>query len=115
MWMMLQQEEPDDYVIGTGESHMVREFVEEAFSYSGLDWREYVETDPMYFRPTEVDYLLADPIKARGKLGWERRVNFKELVRLMVEADLQALEELRHCQDVVRNILAVGNVMAVGK
>lgn len=114
MWMMLQQEEPADYVIGTGESYTVKEFAQEAFAYAGLDWREYVETDPHYFRPTEVDFLLADPTKARKKLGWEPKVTFKELVRLMVEADLQALEEVRHCRDVMKNILAVGNIMAAG-
>ncbi|HIE13030.1 MAG TPA: GDP-mannose 4,6-dehydratase [Desulfotomaculum sp.] len=90
MWLMLQQDEPDDYVIGTGESHSVREFLEEAFSYAGLDWREYVEIDPRYFRPTEVEFLLADASKAREKLGWSPRVTFKELVRIMVDADVEA-------------------------
>jgi GDPmannose 4,6-dehydratase len=91
MWLMLQQEEPDDYVIGTGEAHSVREFVEEAFAYVGLDWQEYVEVDPRYFRPLEVEHLLADPSKAREKLGWTPKVSFKELVRIMVDADLEAL------------------------
>ncbi len=90
MWMMLQQADPEDYVIGTGESHSVREFVDEAFSYAGLDWREHVEVDPRYFRPTEVNDLRADASKARSKLGWTPRVTFGELVRIMVDADLEA-------------------------
>ena len=89
MWMILQQDEPDDYVIGTGESYSVREFVEQAFDYAGLDWKEYVVVDPKYFRPTEVDFLKADASKAREKLGWEPKVTFKELVALMVDADMQ--------------------------
>jgi GDPmannose 4,6-dehydratase len=92
---MLQQETPDDYVIGTAEAHTVREFVELAFSTAGMDWREYVEVDPRYFRPAEVDYLLADTSKARRILGWEPTVTFKELVRIMVEADLLELEARR--------------------
>ncbi|MGE5571322.1 MAG: GDP-mannose 4,6-dehydratase [Rhodospirillales bacterium] len=92
MWLMLQQEKPDDYVIGTGEAHSVREFCEAAFACAGLDWREHVEVDPRYFRPAEVDYLLADASKARRVLGWEPSVSFNELVRLMVEADLAALQ-----------------------
>jgi GDPmannose 4,6-dehydratase len=91
MWLMLQQPDPDDYVIGTGESHSVREFVEEAFSYAGLDWRAHVEVDPRYFRPTEVQGLRADASKARAKLGWAPRVRFKELVHIMVDADLEAI------------------------
>ena len=90
MWLMLQQDEPDDYVVGTGEAHSVREFLEEAFSYAGLDWREYVEIDPRYFRPTETEFLLADAAEARQKLGWEPKVAFKELVRIMVDADMEA-------------------------
>jgi GDPmannose 4,6-dehydratase len=89
MRLMLQQEKPDDYVIGTGESHSVREFVEEAFAYAGLDWKQYVKIDPRYFRPTEVELLLADYTKAKKKLGWSPRVTFKELVRVMVDADLE--------------------------
>jgi GDPmannose 4,6-dehydratase len=88
MWRMLQQEEPDDYVIATGETHSVREFLEEAFSYQGLDWEKHVVVDPKYFRPAEVDLLLGDPTKARTKLGWKPKVDFKQLVRLMVDADL---------------------------
>jgi GDPmannose 4,6-dehydratase len=91
MWVILQQDEPQDYVIGTGEAHSVQEFLEEVFAYVDLDWREYVEIDPRYFRPTEVEYLVADPSKARAELGWEPRVAFKELVRIMVDADLEAL------------------------
>ena len=91
MWLMLQQDHPEDYVIGTGESHSVQEFLEEAFAYVDLDWQEYVEIDPRYFRPTEVDFLLADPSKARKELGWEPKVTFKELVRIMVDADMEAI------------------------
>lgn len=91
MWLMLQQEEPKDYVVGTGEAHTVREFVEEAFAYADLDWEEYVEIDPRYFRPTETDYLLADASKARGLLGWEPTVTFKDLVKIMLDADMEAI------------------------
>jgi GDPmannose 4,6-dehydratase len=92
MWLMLQQERPDDFVVGTGEAHTVREFVELAFAHAGLDWKEYVEVDPRYFRPAEVDYLCADASKARRVLGWEPTVTFDELVRIMVEADMKAAE-----------------------
>jgi GDPmannose 4,6-dehydratase len=88
MWRMLQQDRPDDYVVATGETHSVREFLEEAFSYAGLDWHAHVVVDPRYFRPAEVDILLGDASKARGVLGWRPQVTFKELVRLMVDADL---------------------------
>ncbi|MCL7413174.1 MAG: GDP-mannose 4,6-dehydratase [ANME-2 cluster archaeon] len=94
MWLMLQQEKPDDYVIATGETHSVKEFLDEAFNYAGLDWHEYVEIDPRYLRPTEVDVLIGVPDKAKQKLGWEPKIGFKELVRLMVDADLEK-EELR--------------------
>jgi GDPmannose 4,6-dehydratase len=90
MWLMLQQEEPDDYVLGTGECHSVQEFLQEAFSYVKLDWAKYVKIDSSYFRPTEVEYLLADPKKANKKLGWNPKVKFKELVRIMVDADMEA-------------------------
>jgi GDPmannose 4,6-dehydratase len=90
IWLMLQQEKPDDFVIATGETHSVREFLEEAFSYVKLDWQKYVEIDPRYYRPTEVDVLQGDASKARNKLGWKPKVTFKELVRLMVDADLEA-------------------------
>ena len=89
MWRILQQEQPDDYVIATGETHSVREFCEEAFGCVGLDWQEFVKVDPKYFRPAEVDLLLGDAGKARKVLGWTPRVTFKELARLMVEADLE--------------------------
>jgi len=94
MWRMLQQDEPGDYVIATGETHSVREFCEEAFSHVGLDWKDFVKVDPKYFRPAEVDMLLGDPGQARTVLGWEPKVTFKELARLMVDADLEA--EGRH-------------------
>jgi GDPmannose 4,6-dehydratase len=90
MWRMLQQDEPDDFVLGTGEAHSVREFVEEAFGYTGLDWREHVETDARYLRPLEVGHLRANPAKAKKRLGWQPKVTFKELVRIMVDADLEA-------------------------
>jgi len=89
---MLQQDEPDDYVVGTGESHTVREFVELAFARVGLDWKEYVEIDPRYFRPAEVDYLLADWQKARRVLGWKPTVTFEELVHLMVDEDRKLVQ-----------------------
>jgi GDPmannose 4,6-dehydratase len=94
MWRMLQQDEPGDYVIATGETHSVREFCEEAFSHVGLDWKDFVKVDPKYFRPAEVDVLQGDPAKARKVLGWKPKVTFKELARLMVDADLEA--EGRH-------------------
>lgn len=93
MWRMLQAPDPDDYVIATGEQHSVREFCELAFAHAGLDWKEHVEIDPRYFRPTEVDSLLGDATKAREKLGWAPHVNFEDLVRIMVDADMRALTE----------------------
>lgn len=92
MWMMLQQDSPEDYVIGTGESHSVREFLDEAFTHVNLDWHDVVEIDPLYYRPAEVDFLLADYSKARQKLGWEPKVVFRELVRIMVDAELTTLQ-----------------------
>jgi GDPmannose 4,6-dehydratase len=89
MWLMLQQEEPEDFVIATGETYAVREFVEKVFDYLGLDWERHVEVDPRYFRPTEVEVLHGDATKARKKLGWEPRVKIDELVRRMVEFDLE--------------------------
>ena len=89
-WLMLQQDAPDDYVIATGETHSVREFLDEAFGLVGIDWTKHVEIDPRYFRPTEVDKLVGDASKARKKFGWRPKVTFKELIRLMVEADLDA-------------------------
>jgi GDPmannose 4,6-dehydratase len=91
MWLMLQQDEPDDYVIGTGETHSVEDFVRLAFARVGLDWQDYVRVDPEFFRPAEVDLLLADPSKARDKLGWQPEISFDKLVGLMVDADVEAL------------------------
>jgi GDPmannose 4,6-dehydratase len=88
MWLMLQQDQPDDYVIATNETHSVREFLEIAFAHAGLDWQKYVEIDPNYFRPAEVDLLIGDYSKARQKLGWEPKTKFQELARLMVDADM---------------------------
>jgi GDPmannose 4,6-dehydratase len=91
MWQIMQQEQPGDYVIGTGEAHTVREFLDEAFGYLGMDWQQYVRIDPSYFRPTEVDYLQADTSKARRELGWQPKIGFRQLVRIMVDADLELL------------------------
>ena len=104
MWLMLQQEEPDDYVIATGETHSVKEFLEEAFKYAGLDWKKYVEIDKRYFRPLEVEFLQGDASKAKKKLKWAPKVKFKELVRIMVDADIKNLEEMKQCQDVIRKL-----------
>lgn len=93
MWLMLQQPEPDDYVIATGETHTVREFLDVAFSHLGLDWQQYVKIDPKYYRPTEVDLLIGDAAKAKKQLQWEPKVRFQELARMMVEADLEAERE----------------------
>ncbi|MBI5198066.1 MAG: GDP-mannose 4,6-dehydratase [Nitrospirae bacterium] len=90
MWLMLQQEEPDDYVIATGETHSVRELLDLAFGHLDLDWHKYVKIDPRYYRPTEVDLLIGDGSKAKRKLGWEPKVPFNELTVMMVEADLEA-------------------------
>jgi GDPmannose 4,6-dehydratase len=89
MWLMLQQDEPGDYVVATGETHSVREFCAEAFGLLGLDWEQYVQFDARYERPSEVDLLIGDPAKAKRVLGWEPKVRFKDLVRIMVEADLK--------------------------
>jgi len=95
MWLMLQQDEPDDYVVATGEAYSVREFVQLAFSHVGLDWRKYVEIDQRYFRPTEVNFLQGDPTKARERLGWRPRVDFATLVKMMVEHDLMLARKER--------------------
>jgi GDPmannose 4,6-dehydratase len=92
MWLMLQQDVPDDYVVGTGESHSVREFAEAAFAHAGLDWREHVRIDPRYYRPAEVSDQCADASKARHVLGWAPHASFRELVAMMVESDLEALD-----------------------
>jgi GDPmannose 4,6-dehydratase len=94
MWLMLQQETPDDYVVATGESHSVRELVETAFAHVGLDWRKYVVQDPALIRPAEVDHLVGDPSKARRVLGWKPEVTFSDLIRTMVEADLEKEKRL---------------------
>lgn len=93
MWMILQQDQPDDYVIATGETHSVKEFCEEAFAHAGLDWSKYVEIDKRYYRPAEVDLLIGDASKAKRVLGWEPKTRFKDLVKLMVDADLKTLED----------------------
>jgi len=95
MWLMVQQDQPGDYVVATGETHSVREFLEAAFGCIGLDWRQYVETDPRYCRPAEVDLLVGDAGKAQRQLGWAPRTRFKDLVRLMVEADIALLKAHR--------------------
>jgi len=93
MWLMLQQDQPDDYVIATNESHSVREFLDLAFSHVGLEWKQHVEIDPRYYRPAEVDLLIGDPRKAKKKLGWEPKTKFADLVKLMVEADTKLLKD----------------------
>ena len=96
MWLMLQQDEPDDYVVATGETHSVEEFVQEAFSYLDLDWKQHVVQDPRFYRPAEVDLLVGDPNKAGEKLGWEPSVDFRQLVRIMVDADMETLRGGQH-------------------
>jgi GDPmannose 4,6-dehydratase len=100
MWLMLQQTEPEDFVIATGESHSVREFADAAFEAAGLNWERHTVIDPAFVRPAEVDFLVGDPSKAKEKLGWEPKTTFKGLVSLMVEADLKrAAFEARHGPD----------------
>ena len=96
MWLMMQRDEPEDYVIATGETHSVREFVDEAFSYAGLDWNKYVKIDPRYFRPAEVDMLVGDPGKANRMLGWKPKTTFTELVHMMVDADIELINKEHH-------------------
>ena len=98
MWLMLQQDKPDDYVVATGETHSVREFLGEVFSYLDLDWDKYVEIDQRYFRPSEVDYLLGDASKAKRILKWEPKVTFKELAKLMTDADM----EIARCEKIIK-------------
>jgi GDPmannose 4,6-dehydratase len=100
MWLMLQQEQPDDYVIATGETHTVREFLMESFSQVNLDWQEYVKFDQRYYRPAEVDLLIGDPTKAKKKLGWVPKVTFKKLVEIMVQADIESLRKQMSGQDI---------------
>ncbi len=105
MWMMLQADQPDDYVVSTGETHSVREFAELAFGHVGLDYKKFVQVDPRYFRPSEVDILIGDSTKARQKLGWKPKVDFLGLVKMMVDADVQSLERKLNGQpaDNIRN------------
>jgi GDPmannose 4,6-dehydratase len=93
MWLMLQQDKPDDYVVATGETHTVREFLVESFGHAGLDWEKHVKFDARYLRPTEVDLLIGDPAKAKKQLGWEPKTKFKDLVRIMTDADISALQK----------------------
>ena len=93
MWMMLQQDKPDDYVVGTGETHSVGELCQIAFAHAGLDWQKFVVVDPKFYRPAEVDLLISDPSKARRVLGWERKVGFESLVQMMVDSDLELLRK----------------------
>jgi GDPmannose 4,6-dehydratase len=95
-WRMLQADEPEDYVLATGETHSVREFLDEAFGHAGLDWNEYVQIDERYFRPAEVDLLIGDYAKAKTKLGWEPTVRFSELVRMMVDHDRERERSEEH-------------------
>ena len=99
MWLMLQQDKPDDYVVATGESHSVREFVAEIFGYLDLDWQKYIEIDQHYFRPSEVDYLQGDASKAKKVLKWEPKITFKELARLMTDADMEIAENEKIIED----------------
>jgi GDPmannose 4,6-dehydratase len=96
MWLMMQQDQPEDYIIATGETHTVKEFLEEAFGCAGLDWQKHVKIDPRYYRPAEVDLLLGDASKAKRKLGWEPKTTFPELVRLMVDADIELVNKENH-------------------
>ena len=96
MWLMLQQDQPDDYVVGMGETHSVRELCEVAFDYAGLKWEDHVVSDPAFYRPAEVDLLVSDPSKARKELGWEAEVSFEGLIQMMVDADLKHLKEIHN-------------------
>jgi GDPmannose 4,6-dehydratase len=95
MWLMLQQDQPDDYVIATNQTYSVREFLELAFGHAGLNWKQHVEIDPRYYRPAEVDLLIGDYSKARRALGWEPKTKFTDLVKLMVDADIKLLKDHR--------------------
>jgi GDPmannose 4,6-dehydratase len=99
MWMMLQQPKPDDYVVATGETHSVREFLDEVFGHLRLDWQKYVEIDPRYFRPAEVDLLLGDASKAKKALGWQPKVTFKDLAKMMTDADWELAKRERVLAD----------------
>ena len=108
MWLMLQQPEPDDYVVATGESHSVREFLDVAAQRCGLNWRDHVETDPRYLRPTEVDALCGDASKARTKLGWKPKVSFEQLVAMMVDHDLELASQERTLAEAGHKVVARG-------
>jgi len=95
MWLMLQQDKPDDYVIATGESHSVRDLLDVCFGYLNLDWHDHVEISPFYFRPSEVEHLMGDASKAARELGWRPTVNFEQLIRIMVDADLKEVQANR--------------------
>jgi len=112
MWLMLQQEEPDDFVVATGETHSIREFLDTAFGYVNLNWHDYVEFDERYLRPAEVELLIGDPAKAKAKLGWEPSVTFEQLVQIMVEADLKALGLVPLNGHVVQSITDFATVRA---
>jgi len=99
MWLMLQHDEPGDYVVATGETHSVREFLDEVFGYLDLDWQQYVEIDPRYFRPTEVDFLQGSSDKAKKLLGWEPEVDFKALAKMMTDADMKIAEREKILKD----------------
>jgi GDPmannose 4,6-dehydratase len=100
MWLILQQDQPEDFVLATGRTHSVREFIELAFGSLGLDYRDYVVQDPVYIRPADVELLVGNPIKAKQKLGWETQTSFEELVHIMVEAELRSLEKTKDNQGV---------------
>jgi GDPmannose 4,6-dehydratase len=108
MWLMLQQPQPDDYVVATGESHTVREFLNVAAARCGLDWKEHVETDPRYLRPTEVDALCGDATKARTRLGWKPKVSFEQLVAMMVDHDLELASQERTLAEAGHKVVARG-------
>lgn len=110
MWMMLQQDKPDDYVVATGEAHSVKEFLDLAFSSADLDWQEHVEQDPRYFRPTEVDYLQGDSTKAHEEFGWEPKIGFNSLVQMMVEHDMELARRERTLIDAGHTIVLQGRI-----
>ena len=103
MWMMLQQDQPDDYVVATNETHSVKEFIQETFGLLDLEWEKYVKFDPRYNRPAEVELLIGDPAKAKRQLGWEPKVKFKELVKIMTEADLALAKREAQLADLPNN------------
>jgi GDPmannose 4,6-dehydratase len=108
MWRMLQVDEPDDYVVATGEAYSVREFAQRTFALLGLDHEEHIEIDPRYFRPAEVDYLLGDPSKAKAKLDWQPKTSFEELVKMMVESDLELAKRERTLRDAGHQVALPG-------